>query len=71
MAKSPISPPLAFPFDITSSGILLLNDEGKEMKGPQINTIHCQGLFSELLYGEICRTIILQPEEPSNGIVSL
>ncbi|CAI8592515.1 unnamed protein product [Vicia faba] len=43
LAKSPISPPLAFPFDITSSGIVLLDDNGIEMKGPEINNIHCQG----------------------------
>lgn len=49
VAKSPISPPLAFPFNITPSGISLLNDEGIEMKGPQISTIHYQGLLSELL----------------------
>lgn len=44
LAKSPISPPLAFPFKITSSGMILLDDDGIEMKGPDINTIHCQGL---------------------------
>lgn len=44
LAKSPISPPLAFPYNITSSGIVLLDDDGIEMKGPEINTIHCQGL---------------------------
>ncbi|KAH1207819.1 DNA repair protein RAD51 2 [Glycine max] len=44
LAKSPISAPLAFPFKITSSGLVLLDDEGIEMKGPEINTIHCQGL---------------------------
>lgn len=43
VAKSPISPPLAFPFHITSSGILLLSDEGMELMGPDINSIHCQG----------------------------
>ncbi|XP_050883784.1 DNA repair protein RAD51 homolog 2 isoform X3 [Lathyrus oleraceus] len=43
LAKSPISPPLAFPFNITSSGIVLLDDNGIEMKGPDINNIHCQG----------------------------
>ncbi|KAK7261406.1 hypothetical protein RIF29_27716 [Crotalaria pallida] len=45
LAKSPISPPLAFPFNITSSGVVLLDDDGIEMKGPEINTIHCQGLL--------------------------
>ncbi|KAK9279092.1 hypothetical protein L1049_012767 [Liquidambar formosana] len=43
VAKSPISPPMAFPFNITASGISLLNDDGIEMTGPQINAIHCQG----------------------------
>ncbi|XP_022635385.1 DNA repair protein RAD51 homolog 2 isoform X3 [Vigna radiata var. radiata] len=42
LAKSPISPPLAFPFKITSSGVVLLDDDGIEMKGPEINTIQCQ-----------------------------
>ncbi|MBA0790449.1 hypothetical protein Gohar_015099 [Gossypium harknessii] len=42
VAKSPISPPLAFPFHITSSGISLLSDDGKEVMGPEINAIHCQ-----------------------------
>ncbi|KAJ9543819.1 hypothetical protein OSB04_023526 [Centaurea solstitialis] len=41
--KSPMSPPLAFPFEVTSSGILLLNDDGVEMAGPQINSIDHQG----------------------------
>lgn len=44
LAKSPISPPLAFPFTITSSGISLLNDDGQELRGTEISTIHCQGL---------------------------
>ncbi|XP_004294689.1 PREDICTED: DNA repair protein RAD51 homolog 2 isoform X2 [Fragaria vesca subsp. vesca] len=43
LAKSPISPSLAFPFNITSSGISLLTDDGIELSGPEINTIHCQG----------------------------
>ncbi|XP_044478131.1 DNA repair protein RAD51 homolog 2 isoform X1 [Mangifera indica] len=43
VAKSPISPPLAFPFNITSSGISLLDDDGTELMGPDINSIHCQG----------------------------
>ncbi|KAF6134863.1 hypothetical protein GIB67_002264 [Kingdonia uniflora] len=44
VAKSPISPPLAFPFIISSSGIIFLNDDGTEVEGPEINTIRCQGL---------------------------
>ncbi|XP_029128614.1 DNA repair protein RAD51 homolog 2 isoform X2 [Cajanus cajan] len=44
LAKSPISPALAFPFKITSSGMVLLDDDGVEMKGPEISTINCQGL---------------------------
>ncbi|GLT53577.1 hypothetical protein SLA2020_268400 [Shorea laevis] len=44
VAKSPISPPLAFPFNITSSGMSLLSDDGFELTGgADINTIHCQG----------------------------
>ncbi|XP_054812760.1 DNA repair protein RAD51 homolog 2 isoform X2 [Prosopis cineraria] len=43
LAKSPISPPLAFRFNITSSGIVLLDDIGMELKGSDINTIHFQG----------------------------
>ncbi|KAK9158144.1 hypothetical protein Scep_004718 [Stephania cephalantha] len=43
VTKSPISPPLAFPFVITSSGISLISDEGIEVKGLVINTIHGQG----------------------------
>ncbi|KAH7863611.1 hypothetical protein Vadar_019872 [Vaccinium darrowii] len=43
LAKSPISPPLVFPFNITSCGISLLSDTGVEMTGPQINTIRNQG----------------------------
>ncbi|KAK3206114.1 hypothetical protein Dsin_020160 [Dipteronia sinensis] len=43
VAKSPISPPLAFPFNITSSGISLLTDDGTKLIGPEINTICCQG----------------------------
>ncbi|KAJ0084959.1 hypothetical protein Patl1_30797 [Pistacia atlantica] len=50
VAKSPISPPLAFPFNITSSGISLLNDDGMELMGPEINSIYSQGLS----FGEIC-----------------
>ncbi|AEC08141.1 DNA repair protein RAD51 2 [Arabidopsis thaliana] len=43
VAKSPMSPPLAFPFHITSAGISLLSDNGTELKGPGINTIHARG----------------------------
>lgn len=50
VAKCPMSPPLAFSFEITSSGISLLNDDGIEMTGPQINTINYQGLFSKPLF---------------------
>ncbi|KAL9261870.1 DNA repair protein RAD51 homolog 2-like protein [Drosera capensis] len=44
IAKSPISPPLQFPFAISSSGILLLDDVGEEVSGPKIHGIHCQGV---------------------------
>ncbi|KAK9123783.1 hypothetical protein Sjap_013385 [Stephania japonica] len=47
VTKSPISPSLAFPFVITSSGISLISDEGIEVKGLEINTIHGQG-YSEV-----------------------
>ncbi|KFK32289.1 hypothetical protein AALP_AA6G223100 [Arabis alpina] len=43
VAKSPISPPLAFPFHITSGGISLLSDNGTELKGPEINSIQARG----------------------------
>lgn len=43
VAKSPMSPPLAFPFEVTSSGIILLDDDGVEMKGAHINSIDHQG----------------------------
>ncbi|CAA0823157.1 DNA repair protein RAD51 homolog 2 [Striga hermonthica] len=43
IAKSSISPSVGFFFNITSSGISLLDDEGMEMMGPEANTIHCQG----------------------------
>lgn len=48
VAKSPISPPLAFPFIITSSGISLISDNGIEVKGPEIHSIHCQGQLLSL-----------------------
>ncbi|KAL2487797.1 DNA repair protein RAD51-like protein 2 [Forsythia ovata] len=43
LAKSSISPPMAFLFNITGSGISLLDDDGVVMTGPEINAIHCQG----------------------------
>ena len=43
LAKSPMSPPLAFPFTITASGISLLSNNGEELSGAEINEIHCQG----------------------------
>ncbi|XP_022849062.1 DNA repair protein RAD51 homolog 2 isoform X1 [Olea europaea var. sylvestris] len=43
ISKSSISPPMAFLFNITASGIFLLDDDGVEMMGPEINAIHCQG----------------------------
>ncbi|KAH6836555.1 DNA repair family protein [Perilla frutescens var. hirtella] len=42
ITKSSISPTVAFSFRINASGILLLNNEGEEMTGPEANTIHCQ-----------------------------
>lgn len=43
VAKSPMSPPLSFPFIVDSSGILLLDDDGIEVMGPEIYAIRCQG----------------------------
>ncbi|KAL9244408.1 hypothetical protein vseg_018188 [Gypsophila vaccaria] len=43
IAKSPISPPLEFQYEITSSGILLLSDNGVEVSGPHISAIHSHG----------------------------
>lgn len=62
LAKSPISPSLAFPFNITSSGISLLTDDGIEISGPEINTIHCQGLS--------LRTLLILETPVSNYINS-
>lgn len=50
-----MSPPVAFAFTITASGISLLHDDGIEMNGPEINTIYGQGLIwicSSLRYAE-------------------
>ncbi|OMO67559.1 hypothetical protein CCACVL1_20451 [Corchorus capsularis] len=52
VAKSPMSPPLAFPYHITSSGISLLSEEGMELMGPEINSIHCQGLLPTIAFTE-------------------
>lgn len=43
VAKSPISPPVAFPFVVDSAGISLVSDDGIEVMGQEISTIHCQG----------------------------
>lgn len=50
LAKSPMSPPVAFPFKITAAGISLLNDDGRELKGAEINRIHSHGLSQRLLF---------------------
>ncbi|KAK9070208.1 hypothetical protein SSX86_010608 [Deinandra increscens subsp. villosa] len=50
VAKSPMSPPLAFPFQVTSMGIVLLNDDGVEMVGSQINAIDHQGLLLSYMF---------------------
>ncbi|XP_031389314.1 DNA repair protein RAD51 homolog 2 isoform X2 [Punica granatum] len=52
VAKSPMSPPLVFPFHISSSGISLLDDHGVELVGPDISRIHNQG-HSEII--NFCR----------------
>ncbi|KAK4753807.1 hypothetical protein SAY87_001911 [Trapa incisa] len=51
VAKSPMSPPLGFPFHVTSSGISLLDENGVELMGPEISRIHNQGhrIFSNLV----------------------
>ncbi|OEL19151.1 DNA repair protein RAD51-like protein 2 [Dichanthelium oligosanthes] len=43
VAKSPMSPAVAFPFVVESSGITLLSDEGIDVTGPEITSIRCQG----------------------------
>ncbi|XP_071915666.1 DNA repair protein RAD51 homolog 2-like isoform X4 [Coffea arabica] len=43
VAKSSMSPPVAFTFAISASGISLLHDDGIEMTGPEINAICGQG----------------------------
>ncbi|KAH7667668.1 ATP diphosphatase protein [Dioscorea alata] len=43
VAKSPYSPPLAFPFIVDSSGIVPLSDDGIELTGQEISTIRFQG----------------------------
>ncbi|EEF32152.1 conserved hypothetical protein [Ricinus communis] len=50
VAKSPISPPMSFPFNITASGIALLDDDGTELRGKEINSIQCQGLSQGLIH---------------------
>ncbi|XP_021889753.1 DNA repair protein RAD51 homolog 2 [Carica papaya] len=57
VAKSPMSPPVAFPFCITSSGISFLTDDGIELEGSEINKIRGQGhsdiinFYAESFYG--------------------
>ncbi|KAL6865386.1 hypothetical protein ACP4OV_016537 [Aristida adscensionis] len=43
VAKSPMSPAVAFPFTVEPSGIKLLSDEGIDVTGPEITSIRCQG----------------------------
>ncbi|CAN6331243.1 unnamed protein product [Urochloa humidicola] len=43
VAKSPMSPAVAFPFVVEPSGITLLSDEGSDVSGPEITSIRCQG----------------------------
>ena len=45
VAKSSMSPPVAFTFAISASGISLLHDDGIEMTGPEINAICGQGVI--------------------------
>lgn len=60
MAKSPISPTRAFPFNITSPGMSLLTDDDIELTGLDINTIRCQGLsWKDYIVGSISRIIFI------------
>jgi len=61
MAKSPMSPAVAFPFIVESSGITLLSDEGIDVTGPEITSIRCQGTIYILLcrYFPVKLTIFL------------
>uniref|UniRef100_A0A0E0PGU9 RecA family profile 1 domain-containing protein n=1 Tax=Oryza rufipogon TaxID=4529 RepID=A0A0E0PGU9_ORYRU len=43
VAKSPMTPAVAFPFTVESSGIILLSDEGIDVPSPEITSIRCQG----------------------------
>lgn len=43
VAKSPMSPAVAFPFLVESSGITLLSDEGIDVPGPEITSIRSLG----------------------------
>jgi hypothetical protein len=38
-----MSPAVAFPFVVESSGITLLSDESIDVTGPEITSIRCQG----------------------------
>jgi hypothetical protein len=38
-----MSPAVAFPFAVESSGITLLSDESIDVTGPDITSIRCQG----------------------------
>ncbi|GJM94438.1 hypothetical protein PR202_ga11080 [Eleusine coracana subsp. coracana] len=44
-----MSPAVAFPFTVESSGITLLSDEGIDVTGPDITSIRCQGVISSSL----------------------
>lgn len=51
VAKSPLSPPIAFPFIVDASGILLLSDDGIPVSGSEINSIRSQGFnYVKLFY---------------------
>ena len=40
-----MSPAVAFPFVVESSGITLLSDEGIDVTGSEITSIRCQGII--------------------------
>lgn len=53
VAKSPLSPPVVFPFIVDSSGIRLLSDDGVVVMGPEINWIRSHGLTGEIIHQRI------------------
>ncbi|RLN01074.1 uncharacterized protein C2845_PM06G08510 [Panicum miliaceum] len=73
VAKSPMSPAVAFPFVVESSGITLLSDEGIDVTGPEITSIRCQELnySSVQLYRQAifnrCHSVRAYPKVVTNN----